>query len=374
MYRLGIITLLVVIHVMVLFLAAVILNTNIHFSHFAYIPIVLSGIWWDRKAVFVASILGLITIGFYHIYNSSGHFLDMLLIPAFFIFIALFSGTLSIKLKSQHKALIETEKKYLLAQLEAEQERTRLAAAAKIQEDQLVHSTRLAELGEMAAAIAHELNQPLTGIKNYAKNALYMFDEKSGTSEDIKDNLLQISRQVDRSARIISQLRDLARNSERQFLPVNINDIARESLEFLKPHLMLSGIGSSLSLDDAMPLISGDKVRLEQVLLNIITNARQAMEGVEERHLAVRSFFEENDPLPVTVEIRDTGHGFRKEDAEKFFTPFYTTKKPGHGTGLGLSISLSIIKDHHGLIEATGEVGRGACFTLKFPLAKDLTA
>lgn len=369
----GIITVLVTVQVIALFLANAILHTGIDFSHFAYIPIVLSGIWWDRKAVFVASILGLITIGFHHIYNTSGRFLDILLVPAFFIFIALFIGTLSVKLKTQHKALIETEKKYLMAQLEAEQERTKLAAKAKMQEDQLVHSTRLAELGEMAAAIAHELNQPLTGIKNYAKNTLYMLEEGSGTTEDIKDNLLQISKQVDRSARIINQLRDLARNSERQFLPLNINDIAKESLEFLKPHLMLSGIDTNISLEHPLPLIRGDKVRLEQVLLNIITNARQSMEGVEERHLGIKSYFAEHDPLPVTMEIRDTGHGFRKENAEKLFTPFYTTKKPGHGTGLGLSISLSIVKDHQGIIEAIGEVGRGACFTLKFPLAQDST-
>ncbi len=339
------------------------------FTHFAYIPIVLSGIWWSRKAVIVALILSLITLWLNQGQNTGIFSLNLIFIPIFFIFIALFVGHLSFKLMSPPKAPSHTRHTSPQVRLEEKQAGNIPPSAAKKPDNQLAHSARLAELDEMAAAMAHELNQPLSGIKNYAKNALYMLDEGAGTNDDVRDNLLQISKQVDRSTKIINQLRELARNSEHHFVPLNINDILKESLEFLESHLAISGIESNIVLGDNLPLIMGDKVRLEQVFINIITNARQAMEGVEERRLWVTTYLDNNDPLPLIVQIKDTGRGFSPTDAEKLFAPFYTTKNPGQGTGLGLSISLSIIKDHQGQIETDGEAGKGACFTIKFPLA-----
>jgi len=251
---------------------------------------------------------------------------------------------------------------------EAEEKRRELSALAQEQEEQLVHSTRLAELGEMAAAVAHELNQPLTGIKNFAKNAVYMMENNVGRPEDVLSNIRLISDQVDRAARIISQMRQLTRRSERQFALVDINAIVRDSVEFVMPQFRLSGVEVSLALTDDLPKVLGDRIRLEQVFLNLLTNARQAMEEVGERHLKVRTYHQPAKARPIVVEVADTGVGFAQETVDKLFTPFYSTKRAGHGTGLGLSISLNILKEHNGEIEAIGSPGKGATFRVKLPL------
>jgi len=257
---------------------------------------------------------------------------------------------------------------------EAEEKRRELADLARKQEEQLIHSTRLAELGEMAAAVAHELNQPLTGIRNFARNAYFMLEENAGSPDEVKENLRLISEQVDRAARIINQMREITRKGEHQLAPVDINDTLRDSVEFLMPQLRLSGVEVTLDLANGLPEILGDRIRLEQVFLNLLTNARQAMEEALTRRLTVRTLFEAGSDCPIVAEVRDTGKGFPPEDARKLFTPFFSTKKPGHGTGLGLSISLRIIRDHGGAITAAGEPGKGATFTVRLPLPPEAGA
>jgi PAS domain S-box-containing protein len=253
---------------------------------------------------------------------------------------------------------------------EAEAKRLEILELAKQQEEQLVHSTRLAELGEMAAAISHELNQPLTGIRNFARNAYYMLEQHVGTEDDIKENLRLISEQVDRASKIIRRMRELARQSERLFAPVDINSIIRESVDFLMPQMTLSGVEVSLALSPDIPETIGDRIQLEQVFLNLLTNARQAMEEVEERHLIVRTDVDSDPACTIVIEIQDTGKGFAPEETERLFRPFFTTKKTGHGTGLGLSISLGIIRDHQGTITAVGKPGNGATFTICLPVTE----
>ena len=255
-----------------------------------------------------------------------------------------------------------TEKK------EAEAKRHEILELARKQEEQLVHSTRLAELGEMAAAISHELNQPLTGIRNFARNASYMLEQHVGTAEDVKENLRLISEQVDRASKIIRRMRELARRSERMFVPVDVNSVIRESADFLLPQMTLSGVDVTLDLASGMPEITGDRIQLEQVFLNLLTNARQSMEEGSTRHLTIRTYCDETPDCRIVIEVADTGKGFATEEAEKLFRPFFTTKKPGHGTGLGLSISLGIIRDHQGTITAIGQPGKGATFTIYLPI------
>ncbi len=250
---------------------------------------------------------------------------------------------------------------------DAESSGRELAELARRQEEQLEHSTRLAELGEMAAAISHELNQPLTGIRNYARNSFYMLDKQAGSPEEVKENLRLISEQVDRASKIINQMRELTRRSDRHFACLDLNSVIRESAEFLMPQMRLSKVQLTLSLAEALPPIRGDRIRLAQVFLNLLTNARQAMEECRVRELAVRTFLSARQDLPVVAQIADTGKGFSAEQAPKLFVPFYTTKASGHGTGLGLSISRSIVQAHRGTIEASGLPGRGATFTLRFP-------
>lgn len=251
------------------------------------------------------------------------------------------------------------------ARAEAEHERRELAELAHRQEEQLEHSTRLAELGGMAAAISHELNQPLTGIRNYARNAFYMIEKGLGGAEEVKGNLRLISEQVDRAAKIINQMRELTRRADRTSAAVDVNGVIRESLEFLMPQMRLTEVAVTLSLAPDLPPVWGDRVRLAQVLLNLLTNARQAMDGAAERRLRVESRREQAGALPIVVDITDTGRGFSEEEARRLFQPFFTTRKGGHG--LGLSISRAIVKDHGGAIEAAGSAGSGARFTIRLP-------
>jgi PAS domain S-box-containing protein len=253
------------------------------------------------------------------------------------------------------------------ARREAERRGRELSELASRQE----HSTRLAELGEMAAAISHELNQPLTGIRNYARNSFYMLDKQAGGPEEIKENLRLISEQVDRASKIINQMRELTRRSDRHFVLLDLNSLIRESVEFLLPQMKLSEVQVTLSLSPTLPPIRGDRIRLAQVFLNLLTNARQAMEESRVRELGVRTYRAERGELPVVAQVADTGKGFSAEEAPKLFVPFFTTKRRGQGTGLGLSISRSIVQDHRGTVEASGAPGRGATFTLRFPAADE---
>jgi histidine kinase len=254
---------------------------------------------------------------------------------------------------------------------EREEERRRLIEVSRQQQEQLVHSVRLAEMGELAASVAHELNQPLTGIRTYADNAAFMIDENAGGPGEIRENLTLILKQVDRAKKIINQMRELTRKADLSFEPLDINRSVREIIEFLKPQLELSRIEVHMDLSNGLPRIMGDQVRLEQVFLNLITNARRAMEESENRHLEIRSYLEDGVPGSVVIEITDTGEGFTRDAGEKLFMPFYTTKKAGEGTGLGLPIALKIIEAHNGSIDASGKPGQGAKFVVKLPRIKE---
>ncbi len=253
------------------------------------------------------------------------------------------------------------------ARREESARRGEMAEHTRRLEEQLEHSARLAELGEMAASISHELNQPLTGIRNYARNAYYMLDQKAGAEADVKNNLRLISEQVDRAAKIINQMRELSRRADSVFVLLDPNSVIRETVEFLLPQMKLSEVTISLDLDAGLPPVWGDRTRLAQVFLNLLSNARQAMIDSPSRRLTIRSRRDPSAALPVVVEVSDSGKGFTEEQGRRLFQPFYTTRKGGHG--LGLSISRSIVQDHKGTIEARGAPGEGATFCIRFPAA-----
>ena len=242
-----------------------------------------------------------------------------------------------------------------------------LAALARRLEEQLEHSTRLAEIGGMAAEISHELNQPLTGIRNYARNAFYMLEKRLGGEEEVKDNLRLISEQVDRAARIGNRMRELTRRGDRTIAVIDVNSVVRETVDFLMPQMRLSRVEVATALADDLPPVRGDRTRLSQVFLNLLTNARHAVEASPVRRLSVRSRREPGAALPVVLEVADTGAGFTEADGRRLFQPFFTTKASGHG--LGLSISRSIVSDHGGTIGAESVPGRGAIFTVRLPSA-----
>jgi C4-dicarboxylate-specific signal transduction histidine kinase len=254
----------------------------------------------------------------------------------------------------------------------AARERARCAELASLVrrlEEQLEHSTRLAEIGGMAAEISHELAQPLTGIRNYARNAFYMLEKRLGGEEDVKANLRLISEQVDRAARIGNRMRELTRRGDRIVAVVDVNSVARETVDFLMPQMRLSQVEMVASLADDLPPVRGDRTRLSQVFLNLLTNARQAVEASPVRRVSLRSRREPGAALPVVIEVVDTGIGIAEADADRLFQPFFTTKASGHG--LGLSISRSIVTDHGGTISAESVPGRGAAFVVRLPAAAE---
>ncbi len=244
-------------------------------------------------------------------------------------------------------------------------------------EQQLIQASKMATLGEMATGVAHELNQPLSVIKT----ASQFFMKKIRKKEQIEDDILlsmteEIDAYVDRAAKIINHMRQFGRKSDIALEKVQVNAVLEKALEILGQQLKVRGIEVVWDLEDDLPLVMADSDRLEQVFINLLINARDAIDerwqsqpqqkGDKKITLKTKS-----GPREVTVEISDTGAGIPDPILERIFEPFFTTKKVGQGTGLGLSISYGIIKDCKGSIQAVAREDGGAGFIIKFPVAEE---
>jgi len=239
-------------------------------------------------------------------------------------------------------------------------------------EAQLIQASKLATLGEMAAGIAHELNQPL----NVMKIGSDFLREMASTGKKMSDEELdtvteEISSQVDRASGIIKHMRDFARIADTKAEKVDVNKPIRDVFKILGQQLKLREIKIELDLDENLPPIMADSNKLEQVFINLVTNARHAMEAKTSdstRLLKLRSFLDEGD---VIVTVSDTGNGIPNDIIDRIFDPFFTTKEVGKGTGLGLSISYGIVKDYGGTIRVKSEAGKGTTFELRFPASPE---
>ncbi len=240
----------------------------------------------------------------------------------------------------------------------------------RIMERQLLQAGKMATVGEMATGVAHELNQPLNVIKMGAQYLLDSIAEKYFTDEFAVERLEKIVKQVDRAANIINHLRDFGRVSDYDIRPMDPNKPVRASLEMLGEQMRLHGIAMEIDLDPGLPHVAGDHAKLEQVFINLIVNAKDAMEGMaappEQMRISIRSFREGGEG-PVCIEFRDNGPGVPPGIVDRLFEPFFTTKEVGKGTGLGLSISYGIIKAHRGSIEVVSEK-EGGRFLITLPV------
>jgi PAS domain S-box-containing protein len=243
----------------------------------------------------------------------------------------------------------------------------------------LIQAGKMATLGEMATGIAHELNQPLNVVRlgcDYLNKKLKACHQVS--IDDLSQVTAELSGSVARASKIINHLRQFGRKADDTMTPIDINVPIRNVFNLLGSQLDAHGIGWHLELADHLPQIVGDSIRLEQVFINLILNAKDAILKQErdfpaqrkEKTVTIRSFTED-DRLVVTV--KDTGPGVPESTRNKVFEPFFTTKKTGEGTGLGLSISYGIIKEHNGTIEIVAEQKQGATFRLTFPALKTET-
>jgi histidine kinase len=234
-------------------------------------------------------------------------------------------------------------------------------------EQQLAHAGRMATLGEMAAGVAHELNQPLSVIKT----GTGFISKKIKKNEPIPIETLQtlaeeMDAQVDRASRIINHLREFGRKTETLKTAVQVNEAIKGMLSVLGKQLELRQIKIIMDLGSNLPPILGNQNRLEQVFINLILNARDALEdpAIKEKVIRIRSYCEDDW---VKVDFTDNGCGIPKEIQEKIFEPFFSTKEVGQGTGLGLSISYGILRDYLGQIQVNSRMGSGTTFILQFP-------
>jgi PAS domain S-box-containing protein len=240
-------------------------------------------------------------------------------------------------------------------------------------ETQLIQAGKMTTLGVMAAGMAHEINQPLNVIQVCADFFLKMLKRGQPIEdEDLKTMANDIVVNVERAAGVIKHVRDFARQSELVHSKVNINDPIKDVFKVFGHQLKVHDIETVLDLDPDIPNIMAEHNRLEQVLINLVSNAIDAMDEKSSqpdsqnllKRLSIKSFVE-NDR--VMIYVTDTGTGMSEEVKNKIFEPFFTTKKVGKGTGLGVSISYGIVKDYNGSIEIDSEIGKGTTFKLTFP-------
>ncbi len=241
-------------------------------------------------------------------------------------------------------------------------------------EAQLIQASKMATLGEMSAGVAHELNQPLNAIRIGSDLLKKMVDRGESLDPGLAGKVSrEISAQVERAANIINHLREFGRKSDLDELEmVNINQPIRDVFTVLGQQLKLRQITVNLELNENLPPIVGVRNRLEQVFINLVMNARDAIEEKresphlkeQESVLTIRTYREEGKVVAI---VRDNGKGMPESVKEKIFEPFFTTKEVGKGTGLGLSISYGIIKDYEGSIEVESMAGSGTIFKIAFP-------
>jgi len=243
----------------------------------------------------------------------------------------------------------------------------------KSTQDQLIQSAKLASIGELASGVAHELNQPLTVLRTGVQILQRNIEKGPLETEDLAEHLAPMERHTKRMMNIISHLKSFSRKSQTEFSLLDINDIIDGALQMVGEQLRLHDIDVKLDLSQNLPQVMGDKNQIEQVILNLMTTARDAIgmksvsggqTGYSKGIIEITTSYSSNNKGGVEVFVKDTGSGVPQENLEKLFAPFFTTKPDGKGTGLGLSISLGIIKDHYGEIDVVETGPWGTTFRI----------
>lgn len=267
-------------------------------------------------------------------------------------------------------------------------------------EQQLIQAGKMATLGEMASGIAHELNQPLSVIKTASSFIIKKLNQNQQIDSNTLETMLRkADSNVDRASKIINHMRQFARKSDIELEKVQVNDVLKNAFEIFSQQLKLREIEVVWNLQENLPFIKADPSRLEQVFINLLLNARDAIEEAHQSAQALiqsslhekidtgNSVSEEHksdehkpdkritlttnyDGKTVFVRVSDTGAGIPKHILNKIFEPFFTTKEVGKGTGLGLSISYGIIKESGGNIHVKSEHGKGTSFLIEFPIVE----
>ena len=229
--------------------------------------------------------------------------------------------------------------------------------------DEVAHRLRLQTVGEMATEIAHELNQPLTAIDNYARGALARLRRGEADPRELAEVMERVSEQALRAGDLIRRVRSFARRASVTAEPCDLNELVRSAVALLTTGARATA-KLTLALDPALPVLRGDAIQLEQVVMNLVHNGMDALLEIDEPSLEIRTA--RAGRREVRLEIVDNGHGVPDEVRERIFDPFYTTK--ARGLGLGLAISRSIVEAHGGRIWAESAPGSGATFVVELPV------
>ncbi len=240
-------------------------------------------------------------------------------------------------------------------------------------EQQLIQASKMATLGEMATGVAHELNQPLSVIKTASSFLMKKVSKKEPIAEDILLTMAEeVDSHVDRASKIINHMRDFGRKSSLNLVKVQVNHVLQRSFDIFSQQLKVRGIGVEWKLAGDLPEVIADPDRLEQVFINLLINARDAIMDRQcpngEQSVSKKIFLRSRaEARQVVVEVCDTGIGIPPAVRDKIFEPFFTTKEVGKGTGLGLSISYGIINDFGGSISTVDNQPQGSCFVIRLP-------
>jgi C4-dicarboxylate-specific signal transduction histidine kinase len=238
-------------------------------------------------------------------------------------------------------------------------------ALRKAQAD-LAHVTRITTLGELTASISHEVNQPLAAVVNAGAACLRWLDRGTPNLDEARRAVDWIIKEGNRASEIIQRVRALANKTSIEKVPVDINDVAREVIALVQRELISQQVSLRTEFAPAPPMILGDRVQLQQVIINLVMNGIEAMQSITDRprELVIRS--RQDETQQVLVSVTDCGVGISAENADRLFNAFFTTKSSG--MGMGLSICRSIIEAHGGRISASGNEGAGATFQFVLPL------
>jgi PAS domain S-box-containing protein len=226
-------------------------------------------------------------------------------------------------------------------------------------EEQLQQTDKLSSIGLLAAGVAHEVNTPLAGISSYSQ----MLMQQTPDNDPRRQLLEKIHRQTSRASSIVNNLLNFSRVGDRHYTPVDLNRVIDDTIQLLDAQLRNTEIEVVRRFDDALPLALGDAPKLQQVLMNLILNARDAMPQGGRLEISTES---QNEA--VVINVRDTGQGIAPEHLAKIYDPFFTTKQIGKGTGLGLAVSYGIIRDHGGHIDVESSLGVGTLFQITLPI------
>jgi len=236
----------------------------------------------------------------------------------------------------------------------------------KLAEAALVQSSKLITLGEMSAGVAHELNQPLNVIMLAAENVVLRLAHGNLDDVFLRGKLERIVAQTDRASSIVDHLRKFGRDAKEEFCEVDLRDAALGALNLMGEQLRLAQIDVQTSLGGEFPLVMGHQIQLEQMFINLFSNAFYAIKKTDpaEKNILIEAF--KSSDGAATIRVTDTGGGIPDSVLPNIFDPFYTTKNIEDGTGLGLSVSYGFVRDMGGTITAAN-TGVGACFEIKIP-------